>query len=74
MTTIRAIFDGKTFIPQETVSVPLQAEALVLVDSIDPVAQARLDDAIRGYYQFGADADDEAWARATELNSRHAWD
>jgi hypothetical protein len=74
MTAIRAVFDGKAFVPQEPVVLPTQAEALVLVDTIDPVAQARLDDAVRAYYQSGPDADDEAWARATERHSHRAWD
>jgi hypothetical protein len=74
MTAIRAIFDGKAFIPQEAVVLPTQAEALVLVDAVDPVAQAKLDDAVRAYYQGGPDADDAAWARATERGSHRAWD
>jgi hypothetical protein len=58
MTAIRVVFDGKAFIPQEPVSLPLQSEALVLVDSVDPVAQEQLDQAVRAYYQSGDDADD----------------
>ena len=74
MTAIRAIFDGKAFIPQGPVSLPEQSEALVLVEVTDPVAQARLDAAVRAYYQSAPDADDEAWARATERESLRAWD
>ena len=74
MTAIRAIFDGKVFIPQGPVSLPTQAEALVFVDAIDPVAQARHDGAVRAYYQSAPDADDEAWARATDRDSHRAWD
>jgi hypothetical protein len=74
VTSIRAIFDGKTFVPQGPVSLPPQAEALVLVETVDPAAEARVDDAIRAYYQSGPDADDEAWTRATEKDSYRAWD
>jgi hypothetical protein len=74
VTSIRAIFDGKTFVPQEQVTLPIQAEALVLVDTVDPVAQARLDDAVRAYYQSGPDADDLAWTQATAKDSHRAWD
>ena len=74
MTAIRAIFDGKTFIPQEPVHLAAQAEAIVQVDSTDSVAQARLDDAVRAYYQAGPDVKDEAWARATERDSLRAWE
>ena len=74
MTFIRAIFDGKAFIPDGPVSLPAQSEALVLVDGVDPVAQQRLDLETKAYYQGRSDADDEAWARATETQSHRAWD
>ena len=59
MTAIRVIFDGKAFIPQQTVSLP---------------AQERLDAAVRAYYQAGNDAEDDAWANATSAQSHRAWD
>ena len=74
MTAIRAIFDGKAFVPQQPVSVPPQAEALVLVNEADSTAQQALDQAVREYYQGGPDADDEAWGRATGPQSHRAWD
>jgi hypothetical protein len=76
MTAIRVIFDGKTFVPQQPVSLPDQAEALVLVDQTDPSAQAKLDAATRDYYQHtdGQDAEDTAWANATAPQSKSAWD
>ena len=74
MNAIRAVFDGKVFVPQEPVSLPAQSEALVLVDNPDPAAQASLDRAIREYYESGPDAEDEAWARATASESHRAWD
>jgi hypothetical protein len=74
VTAIRAIFDGKTFIPQQPVSLPAQSEALILVESSDRVAQEQLDQAVRAYYQCDADADDDAWGRATEPGSHRAWD
>jgi hypothetical protein len=74
MTTIRAIFDGKAFIPQQPVSLPDQSEALVLVEQADVAAQARFDTAIREYYQHAEDADDAAWANATAPQSQRAWD
>ena len=73
MTAIRAIFDGKTFVPQQPVSAP-QSEALVLVNDADPAAQQAMDQAVREYYQAGPDADDEAWGRATAPQSHRAWD
>jgi hypothetical protein len=74
MTAIRAVFDGKAFVPQQPVALPNQAEALVLVDSADRTAQERLDREIRQYYQGAADAEDGAWRQATETDSIRAWD
>jgi hypothetical protein len=74
MTAIRVIFDGKTFVPQQPVSLPDQSEALVIVEQNDPAAQAALDAAVRAYYQNGHDADDNAWANATTPESSRAWD
>ena len=74
MTAIRAIFDGKTFVPETPVSLPAQSEALVLIDAVDRDAQDRLDQAVRAYYLSGEDADDQAWARATASQSHRAWD
>jgi hypothetical protein len=74
MTAIRVIFDGKAFIPQQPVSLPNQSEALVLVEQNDPAAVARLDAAIRAYYQNQSDADDDAWGAATAPQSHRAWD
>ena len=74
MTAIRVIFDGRAFLPQEPVSLPEQSEALVIVDQDDPAARARLDAAVRAYYQGGADADDDAWGKATAADSQRAWD
>jgi len=74
MTAIRAIFDGKAFIPQQPVSLPSQSEALVLVDGIDRASQQQLDQAVQAYYQGGSDADDNAWGQATGPESHRAWD
>jgi hypothetical protein len=74
MPAIRAIFDGKAFVPQQPVALPDQAEALVIIDQLDPPAKARLDDEIRAYYQSAPDADDQAWANATAPQSQRAWD
>lgn len=74
MTAIRAIFDGKAFVPQHPVSVPPQAEALVLINDTDPAAQQALDQAVREYYESGTDAEDEAWGRATAPQSHRAWE
>jgi len=75
MTAIRAIFDGKTFVPQQPVSLPNDAEALVIVEANNPAAQASLDAALRGYYQQGAqDSEDDAWGSVTSKQSHRAWD
>jgi hypothetical protein len=75
MTAIRVIFDGRAFIPQQPVSLPDQSEATVLIDDGDSAAKARLDEAVRAYYQHDpADADDSSWASATETKSQLAWD
>jgi hypothetical protein len=74
MTAIRAVFDGKAFVPQQPVSLPAQSEATVLVDTIDPVAQQQLDHAVRAYYQTTGDADDQAWDQVTAKESHRAWD
>ena len=63
MTAIRVIFDGRTFVPQQPVSLPLQSEALVIVEGSDPAAQEQLDASVRAYYEGlpgGSDDDDEA--------------
>ena len=46
MTAIRVIFDGKAFIPQQPVSLPYRSEAMVIVNEVDPAAQAERRDAI----------------------------
>lgn len=75
MTAIRAIFDGKTFVPQTPVSLPDQSEALVLVEQTDSAAQAQLDAEVRAYYQsLPTDADDDAWGAVTTPQSKKAWD
>lgn len=74
MTAIRAVFDGKAFVPQQPVSLPPQSEALVLVEEPDQAAQHALDDAIREYYQRQSDIDDEQWGRVTAQDSHRAWD
>jgi hypothetical protein len=74
MTAIRAVFDGKTFVPQQAISLPAQSEALVLVDGADVAAQQALDHAVRAYYQGGSDSEDEDWGRAVERGSHRAWE
>lgn len=74
MFAIRVIFDGKTFVPQQPVTLPDQSEALVIIDQADPADQARLDADIRAYYQSATDADDDAWGKATARQSHRAWD
>jgi hypothetical protein len=75
MTTIRVIFDGKSFIPQQPVSLPNQSEAMVIVDQNDPSAQSQLDADVRAYYQSNPpDTDDDAWGAATTPKSNTAWD
>jgi hypothetical protein len=76
MTAIRVIFDGKSFVPQQPVSLPDQAEAIVFIDQNDPAAHAQLDADIRAYYQNAPspDADDDAWGAATTPKSDTAWD
>jgi hypothetical protein len=79
MTAIRAIFDGKGFIPQQPVSIPDRSEALVIVEQNDPAARLQLDAAIRAYYQDPSkrnvsDFDDDAWGAATSPQSQQAWE
>jgi hypothetical protein len=77
MTAIRVIFDGKAFQPQQPVSLPPRSEALVIVEQNDGTVRDQLDAAVRAYYQGVAgapDADDDAWANATALQSHRAWD
>ena len=77
MTAIRVIFDGKSFVPQQPVSLPPQSEALVIAGDTDRAAQDQLDAAVRAYYQSGpggGDAEDDAWAGATSPQSHRAWD
>ena len=74
MTAIRVIFDGKAFVPQQPVSLPADAEGLVIVQETDPAAQSRLDAEVRAYYEAGEDAEDAAWSRATAGQSHLAWE
>jgi len=75
MTAIRAIFDGKAFVPEQPISLPDQTEALVLIDQTEPLAQQQLDEAVRAYYQNAPrDDGDDAWGRATAEGSDRAWD
>jgi hypothetical protein len=74
MMAIRAIFDGKAFVPQQPVSLPVEAEALVIIEQEDGLTKEQLDAEIRAYYEGGSDADDEQWAKATSQQSHRAWD
>ena len=76
MTAIRVIFDGKTFVPRQAVSLPAQSEAVVIVQQDDPAARAQLDAAVRAYYEgVGAgDTEDDAWGKAVSPQSHRAWD
>ncbi len=74
VTAIRAIFDGKTFVPKQPIDLPPQSEALIIIEGSDAAAQDQLDQAIRAYYESGPDADDDAWASATSPGSHRAWD
>lgn len=71
MSAIRVIFDGKTFVPQQAVTLPIQSEAIVLVE--DQESNKRLDADIRAYYEAGADEEDDAWGRESKPDVR-AWD
>ena len=73
MTAIRVIFDGKSFVPQQPVSLPAQSEALVIVEQADRAAQEQLDAAVRAYYEAAGDSDDDAWGQATAPQSHRAW-
>jgi hypothetical protein len=74
MTAIRVIFDGKAFIPQQSVSLPDKSEALVLVEENDSQAGVQLDADIRAYYENSSDSEDDAWAASTSSQSQRAWD
>jgi hypothetical protein len=74
MTAIRVIFDGKSFVPQQPVSLPLQSEALVIVEQDDAAAREQLDAAVRAYYSGREDSDDADWAKATTPESHRALD
>ena len=74
VTAIQATFDGKSFVPKQPVALPVQSEALVIVDGTDPTARDQLDQAVRDYYQNGPDADDDAWGNAIAPDSHRAWD
>ena len=77
MTAIRVIFDGKTFVPQQPVSLPAQSEALVIVEQGDRAAEEQLDADVRAYYaaiQGRTDAEDDAWGEASAPQSHRAWD
>lgn len=76
MTAIQAIFDGRTFVPAETVKLPPQTRGLVLVESADPAGQARLDAAVRDYYTqtYRNDEDDNSWGLGVSRDTHRAWD
>ena len=77
VTAIRVIFDGKSFVPQQPVSLPAQSEALVIAAQDDPSARAQLDASVRAYYEGvhgNSDAEDDAWGKAVSPLSHRAWD
>ncbi len=74
MTAIRVIFDGKAFIPKQSVSLPDQSEAIVIIEHNDPKAATEFDVAIRAYYENTPDNEDQAWGAATSPRSERAWE
>ncbi len=74
MSAIRVIFDGKAFIPQQPVSLPLRAEAIVIVDQADPAAEAQLDKETAAYYAHADRVEDDAWGNAVAPASAKAWE
>jgi hypothetical protein len=74
MTAIIAIFDGKAFVPQQSISLPTQSQVIVYIDQVDAQATARLNDQLRAYYTAKPDDSDEDWASAIAPGSARAWD
>jgi hypothetical protein len=70
MIAIRAIFVGKTFVPQQPVSLPDCAEALVIRRTEGPFSAGGSRRRDSPYYEGGADdAEDAAWGNATTQQS-----
>lgn len=74
MSAIRVIFDGKAFVPQEPVSLPLRAEAIVIVDQADPAAVAKLDRETAAYYAESERSEDDAWGNVVATDAVKAWE
>ena len=74
--TIRAIFDGRAFVPIEPVSLPAQTEVDLSWQS-DADRQAwmdRLNAELRADYEnYSSDEEDEAWGRFAAENARLMW-
>ena len=65
MLAIRAHFDGKAIVPDESVSLTREQKVVVLVDSEGTAAAQELEKAIRHYYYVEQSAEerreDAAW-------------
>ena len=74
MLAIKVIFDGKTFVPQEPVSLPVDLQTSIYLDEPTPPAVETINDEVRRYYQELTDSEDQEWGRAVERDLPKAWD
>ena len=74
MRTIRATFDGKTFVPEQPVNIPPQSSAIVIIESDEQAEQAELDRAIREYYLSAGPQADDDWPEGADRDSKGAWE
>jgi hypothetical protein len=78
MVVIRAHFDGSVIVPDEPVSLPPQAQVVVLTDSFGASSIDELEKATREYYcglsgDEGA-SDDDGWGEGLARDSHLAWE
>lgn len=78
MATIQAIFDGKTFVPKEPVSLPVGSEVEFTPTPTPEERQAWMDrlnaDLRAAYDKYPSDEEDEAWAKGVAAQLSKVWD
>lgn len=74
MTSFRATFDGRAFVPDEPVSLPPDSKVTLMMRDGNEPTQEQIDAEVRAYYMAGEDAEDLEWIKATQKDLSRLWD
>lgn len=77
MIVIRAHFDGRVIVPDESVGLPPDSKVMVLIDGDGSPVDPALEQATKDYYeqQSAAEmAEDQAWGGAVARDGGKAWE